>query len=143
MQLVFGVPMIIASLLLCPSDLQKSSDVDSWKQLHCTGTSVTSKYINYAEGFSISIPPDLIGRRGQAAGPERGVSIPLSADCEGVVDISGEPNSLEWPTREDAIAWEIAHATGAGIRVTRYASKLGSLRAAGATLRSERTGDVN
>jgi hypothetical protein len=50
--------------------------MSEWKQWQCEGSPVTDRYVNYAEGFSVAIPAGLQGRRGQAAGPERGVSIP-------------------------------------------------------------------
>jgi len=139
-----GVLLITTTLFLDLDDRQKLLDVDNWKSHQCSGTSVTGKYANYAEGFSIRLPRGLIGKRGQAAGPERGVSIPLSPDCEGVVEVFGEANSLDWPKPEDAIASEITRATEDSHRVgvTRYASRLGSLLAAGVTLRSDRTDDV-
>ena len=62
------------------------------------------EYLNLAGGFSVGVPRGFKGGRGQAAGPERGVSIPLSPDCEGVAVVFGEPNSLEWPTPEDGTA---------------------------------------
>jgi hypothetical protein len=75
-----------------------------WKRLQCTGDAVGGRYVNYAEGFSVGMPVGLKGKRGQAAGPERGVSIPLSAYCLGVIVVDGEPNSAEWANTAVAVA---------------------------------------
>jgi hypothetical protein len=114
-----------------------------WRQLQCQGKAVTKRYINYAEGFSITIPAGLSGRRGQADGPERGVSIPLSQDCTGVMVVFGEPNSLEWTTPADAINWEIDTAKEDSPQAVaqQFITRLGKLKAAGVTLRHHTTDD--
>src|SRR6266571_2628421 len=87
------------------------TSLDQWKQLQCEGGTTSRRYFNYAEGFSVAIPVGFRGRAGQAAGPERGVAVPLSRGCAGVVNVSGEPNSAEWATPADAITWELQLAT--------------------------------
>jgi hypothetical protein len=111
--------------------------LDQWRQLQCRGSAVTKRYFNYAEGFSIAIPTGLLGRRGQAAGPERGVSVPLSRDCTSVMVVDGEPNSLEWATPADAIKWRIDTAKENDPRAVarRFITCLGKLKAAGVTIR--------
>src|SRR5215208_6446241 len=79
------------------------TSLGQWKQWQCQGHPVSRRYLTYAEGFSVAIPKGLRGRRGQSAGPERGVAIPLSRDCAGVVVVYGESNSLEWRSPADAI----------------------------------------
>ena len=118
--------------------------MSEWKQWQCEGSPVTDRYVNYAEGFSVAIPAGLQGRRGQAAGPERGVSIPLSADCVGVVVVFGEPNSLEWATPAVSINWQIDAAAQTDLRIAlqKYRARLGNLRAAGVTIRRRETTDV-
>ena len=91
----------LAGILALPSFCQ--TNLDQWKLLQCQGRIIYRRYFNYAEGFSLAIPTGFKGRAGQAAGPERGVSIPLSHDCTGVVVVYGEPNSLEWQISADAI----------------------------------------
>ena len=71
------------------------TNLTQWKQWQCEGTPVTGRYFNYAVGFSVAAPPGVQGRRGQSSGPERGVAFPLSHDCDRVVVVFGEPNSLE------------------------------------------------
>lgn len=108
---------------------------ERWKKLQCTGMTVTGRYVNYAEGFSVAIPRGLTGRRGQAAGPERGVSIPLSSDCERVVVVYGFPNSLEWRTPEEAIAGQVALARADSLQeITRYQAVLAGVRVPGVSL---------
>lgn len=75
--------MMTAALPARVDEWRQSPGVDKWRQIPFEGTVIIGKYVNYAEGFSIAVPRGLVGRRGQAAGPERGVSIPLSPDCEG------------------------------------------------------------
>src|SRR5215510_7926768 len=101
-----GVMAVILIGILTLTSFSQTK-LDQWRQLQCRGSAVTKRYFNYAEGFSIAIPTGLLGRRGQAAGPERGVSIPLSRDCTSVMAVFGEPNSLEWATPTDAISREI------------------------------------
>ena len=111
--------------------------LDQWRQWQCQVGAITKRYFNYAEGFSIAIPTGLLGRRGQAAGPERGVSIPLSRDCTSVVVVYGEPNGLEWATPADAIGWEIDTAKGDDPQAVarRFITRLGKPKAAGVTIR--------
>jgi hypothetical protein len=114
------------------------------KQRQCAGSSISNRYTNYAEGFSIAIPRGYQGRRGQAAGPERSVSIPLSHDCAGVVVVYGEPNSLEWSRPAEAISWKIdTVAKGdSQAEVRRYTTRLGNLKAAAVTVRHSATSEV-
>jgi hypothetical protein len=119
------------------------TSLSEWKALQCTGEPVIDRYVNYAEGFSVAIPAGLQGRRGQVVGPERGVSIPLSADCVGVVVLFGEPNSADWATAADAVAATVRYALADNeVAVQRYRTKMGPLAAAGATIRYRGTSDV-
>src|SRR2546422_5884393 len=118
--------------------------LSEWKQLQCQGRAISRRYFNSAEGFSLAMPSGHKGRAGQAAGPERGVSIPLSRDCKGVVVVYGEANSFEWQTPVDAIKWEVdsemeddPHA-----EVHRYKTRLGKLKAAAVTVRHRATDEV-
>lgn len=115
-----------------------------WKQWQCQGEPVTGRYFNYAQGFSIAIPKHLSGRRGQSAGPERGVSVPLSDDCAGVVVVYGQPNSLGWSSPSDAVGYEVESAVkdDAGAAARRYETRLGRLKAAGVTVRRGATSEV-
>ncbi len=133
--------MAVAALVLSLVQLGTSPE---WKRLQCEGTAVVDRYVNYAEGFSVGLPRGLPGRRGQQGGPERGISIPLSRDCNGVVVIYGEPNSADWPTAKDAMSAtvDLARSRDPAITIVRYATRLGSLRAAGATIRFSRTREV-
>lgn len=133
---------IIGLLLLTNSG---QAGPDQWKQLQCQGRRIHKRYVNYAEGFSIGIPSGLTGRTGQAAGPERGVSIPLSRDCTGVVVVYGEPNSAEWESPSDAIKKEIDSAVkdDPQAEVEKYQTKFGRLKAAGVTIRHRATSEVN
>jgi len=117
--------------------------LSEWRQLQCKGSAVSKRYFNYAQGFSIAIPTGLQGRRGQAAGPERGVSIPLSRDCMSVMVVDGEPNSLEWATPADAIRWRIDAAKEDNPQAVarRFITRLGKLKAAGVTIRHQTTGE--
>jgi hypothetical protein len=111
-----------------------------WEALQCKGETVSGRYYNYALGYSIGIPKNLQGRRGQSSGPERGISIPLTANCSSVIAISSDPNSLEWPTPADAIGWEIQNnATDPDKEIVRYGTHLGKLKAAGLILRNRKT----
>lgn len=104
---------------------------------------VDGRYVNYAEGFSVGMPVGLKGKRGQAAGPERGVSIPLSANCVGVIVVYGEPNSAEWANPAVAIVAMAGYAqTDNGVVVRRYRTKLGRLPAFGATIRYRDSSDI-
>lgn len=120
------------------------TSLGQWKQWQCQGSAISGRYFNYAEGFSVAIPRDLQGRRGQAAGPERGVSLPLSHDCIGVVVVFGEANSFEWPSPADAITWTVQTQTedDPQVEVQRYSTRLGKLRAAGVTIRHQAKSDV-
>ena len=102
------------------------------------------RYFNYAEGFSVAIPRGLRGRAGQAAGPERGVAIPLSRDCAGVLVVYGEPNSAEWPTPAKAITEKVQIETedDPKVELRRYRARLGKLAAAGVTIRHPATAAV-
>jgi hypothetical protein len=120
------------------------TSLGQWKEWQCRGTAISKRYFNYAEGFSVAIPRALQGRRGQDAGPERGVSLPLSDDCSAVVVVSGQPNSLVWSTPADAIAWEAQTQSenDPQTEVQRYKTWLGKLTAAGVTIRHRATSDV-
>ena len=110
----------------------------------CQGKPVSRRYINYAQGFSVAIPKGLRGRHGQSAGPERGVSIPLSRDCAGVVVVYGNPNSLEWPSPAAATGEEAESAVKDDPRaeVRRYTTRLGRLKAAGVKVGRRATSEV-
>ncbi|HEY7180156.1 MAG TPA: hypothetical protein VIC84_02005, partial [Blastocatellia bacterium] len=101
-------------------------------------------YFNYAQGFSIGIPTALPGRRGQEAGPERGVSIPLASDCTSVMVVFGEPNSLEWTRPSGAVKWEIGVAKEDDSQAVarRFITRLGKLKAAGVTIRHQTTDEL-
>jgi hypothetical protein len=113
-----------------------------WKRLQCTGEFISGRYINYAVGYSVGIPTGLKGKRGQASGPERGFSIPLSANCSGVIAFDGEPNSLEWKNAHVA-AMERASYYDNTVVLRRYRTKLGRLPALGVRLRYRDTLDID
>jgi hypothetical protein len=113
-----------------------------WKRLQCTGEFIAGRYVNYAEGFSVGIPSGLKGKRGQAAGPERGFSIPLSADCAGVIVFDGETNSFEWENAHVAAEATAKH-YGKGIVLRRYRTQLGRLPAAGVMIHYPDTSDID
>ena len=129
----------MTSLFLIFLVLTTQSD---WKNLQCTGDLVSGRYVNYAEGFSVGIPAGLKGKRGQAAGPERGFSIPLSANCAGIIAVDGEANSLEWANALVAATAMASYAEG-GVVLRRYRTKLGRLPAAGTTIRYHGTSDID
>lgn len=118
--------------------------LSEWKVEQCGGETVTDRYVNHAEGFSVAMPTGLQGRRGQASGPERGVSVPLSSDCVGVVVVFGEPNSALWETPAAAVAQTVnVHTkTNGPAAVRRYRTRLGHLSAAGAIIRHNGRSDV-
>jgi hypothetical protein len=120
------------------------TSLSQWKQWQCQGRVISKRYFNYAEGFSLAMPSGLRGRAGQAAGPERGVSIPLSHDCAGVVVVYGEPNSSEWQMPADAIKWEVDSVVenDPHAEVQRYKTRLGKLKAEGVTVRHRATSEV-
>ena len=132
----------LAGVLVLTSLNQTS--LSQWKQWRCQGRPTSKRYFNYAEGFSVAIPSGLQGRAGQDAGPERGVAVPLSRDCTGVVVVYGEPNSLEWPTPADAITWEVQTQTkdAPQAEIQRYRTRLGKLKAAGVTVKRGATSEV-
>ncbi len=117
-------------------------NLGEWEALQCKGKTVTGQYVNYALGFSLKIPKQLHGKRGQASGPERGVSIPLESDCSSVIAVYGEPNSLEWTNPEDAIAWELQQSGKPATGIIRYATYIGKLKAAGLVLQDQRASRV-
>lgn len=118
------------------------TSLGQWKQWQCQGSAISKRYFNDAEGFSVAIPRGLQGRHGESAGPERGVSLPLSHDCTGVVVVVADPNSLEWPTPADAITWEVQTEDDPQGELQRYRTGLGKLTAAGVTIRHGATPDV-
>lgn len=126
---------ILATFLVLSSLGQAS--FQQWRQLQCKGRIISERYFNNAEGFSLAIPSGLRGRTGQDDGPERGVSIPLSPDCNGVVVVYGEPNSLEWSKPADSIKWEVDSAVedDPQSEIQQYKTRLGKLKAAGVTIR--------
>jgi hypothetical protein len=126
-------------LLLMLLALTPQSD---WKRLQCTGEFFSGRYVNYAEGFSVGLPPRLKGKRGQASGPERGFSIPLSADCAGVIAFDGEANSLEWANAHTAAVATAKYYDNA-IILRRYRTKLGRLAAEGVVIRYRDRSDID
>ena len=62
---------------------------------------IEGAYRNPALGYSMKVPHGLEAIAGDAAGPERGVRIPLPSGGEIVV--FGEPNSLEWKDPEEGV----------------------------------------
>ena len=118
--------------------------LSQWKQWQCQGRVISKRYFNYAEGFSIAIPRGFRGRAGQEAGPERGVAVPLSCDCTGVMVVYGEANSFEWATPADAITWEvqIQAKNDPQAEIQRYRTRLGNLKAAAVTIRHPATSEV-
>jgi len=123
--------VILVSVLALTTFIQMK--LGEWRQSQCKGDTVSKWYFNYAQGFSIAIPTGFLGRRGQEAGPERGVSIPFSRDCTGVMVVYGEPNSLEWATPADTIKWKIDEAKEDDPQnvARRFITRLGKLKAAG------------
>jgi hypothetical protein len=132
----------LACMLALTSFPQTS--LNQWKQWQCQGRIIHKRYVNYAEGFSLAIPYALQGRARQDAGPERGVSIPLSDDCTSVVVVYGEANSAEWPKPVDAIKSEIDSVVkdDANAEVRRYRTRLGNLNAAGVTIRNRTANEI-
>jgi hypothetical protein len=120
------------------------TNLDQWRQLQCQGRAIYKRYFNYAEGFSLAIPSSFKGRAGQAAGPERGVSIPLSHDCTGVIVVYGEPNSAEYQMPADAVQQQVDWAVESDpdAEIQRYNTQLGRLEAAGVTIRHRKTFEV-
>jgi len=118
--------------------------ITQWKQWQCEGTPVAGRYFNYAEGFSVSAPQGVQGRRGQSSGPERGVAYSLSGDCDRVVAVFGEPNSLEWPTPAFAVDWIVQASIKGNVQaeIKRYTIRMGKLNAAGATVRHKATRNI-
>ena len=113
-----------------------------WKRLQCTGEFISGRYVNYAVGYSVGIPTELKGKRGQADGPERGFSIPLTPICSGVIAFDGKPNSLEWKNA-DIAAVETASYYDNTVVLRRYRTKLGRLPAVGVVIRYRDTLDID
>jgi len=113
-----------------------------WKRLQCTGEFFSGRYVNYAEGFSVGIPSGLKGKRGQAAGPERGFSIPLSVNCVGVITFDGGANSLEWTNAHVAAVARASYYDN-GIVLRRYRTILGGLPAEGVVIHYGDTSDID
>lgn len=134
--------IFLVSVLLLTNFNQESHD--QWRKLLCQGRIISNRYFNYAEGFSLGMPRGFKGRAGQAAGPERGVSIPLSHDCSGVVVVDGAPNSFEWLKPIAATKWQIDSASkyDPNVKVQQYRTRLGKLKAAGVTIRHQATAEV-
>lgn len=70
---------------------------------------IQGTYRNPALGYSVRIPKGLKGFTGDAAGPERGVSIALPSG--GNIVVYGEPNSFEWKRPEDGVRTEMPHSS--------------------------------
>ena len=106
-----------------------------WRHDLCTGERIVGRYVNYAEGFSVGIPRNLIGRRVPVSGPERGVSIALSSDCAGVIRFDGDANSLEWASPAiAAIETPGFSEDRGGFVVRKYKTRMGRLLASGVTI---------
>ena len=101
----------------------------------CTGDQIVGRYVNYAQGFSVGIPRNVIGRRVPVSGPERGVSIVLSNDRAGVIRFDGEPNSVEWATTSVAASALAGYTKDhGGFIFRRYRTRMGRLAASGVTI---------
>lgn len=135
------IAFLISVLVL--TGFGQTSD-DKWKRLLCTGRAVSGRYANYAEGFSVAMPTGLKGRIVPVDGPQRGVSVPLSQDCAGVLTVDGEPNSLEWATPADAITdqVELWIKRDPQAKVEKYSTRLGKLKAVGTAIHHRTTNDV-
>ncbi len=107
-----------------------------WRQDLCTGQRVVGRYVNYAEGFSVALPRNLVGRIVPVSGPQRGVSIVLSRNCAGVITFDGEPNSLDWPTTAIAASQTAGFSEDrGGFIVRKYKTRMGRLAANSVTVR--------
>ena len=102
-----------------------------WRAAQCQGEHVTGRYTNFAEGFSVHVPNAYVGRRGSQSGPERGVSIALTSNCDAFIVIYGEANSLEWKAPQEGLDRLVTEATKTDASVTsrRHTAKLGRLPA--------------
>ncbi len=107
-----------------------------WRAAQCQGEHVTGRYTNFSEGFSVQVPSAFVGRRGAQSGPERGVSIALTPNCDAFIVLYGEPNSLEWKAPQEGLERMVAEATEADASVTfrKHTAKLGGLPAAAVTM---------
>jgi len=68
---------------------------------------VTERYENSAEGFAVTLPETFVGLTGNQAGPQRGFTILLPS--KGTITISGEPNSLEYRSPEEAVRQSLSY----------------------------------
>ena len=131
--------LTVTHLLLILMALSPQSD---WKRVQCTGEFISGRYVNYAVGYSVEIPTGWKGKRGQASGPERGFSIPLSTNCSGVIAFEGKPNSLEWANAHIA-AVKTASYYDNTVVLRRYRTKLGRLPAVGMVIRYRDTLEID
>ena len=114
-----------------------------WRHDLCTGDRIVGRYVNYAEGFSVGIPRNLIGRHVPVSGPERGVSIVLSRDCAGVIRFDGDPNPLEWATTAIAASETAGFSKDrGGFIVRKYKTRMGRLPASGVTIHYRDSQDI-
>jgi hypothetical protein len=89
---------------------------------------IEGTYRNPALGYSMKVPHGLKAVAGDAAGPERGVRIPLPSGGEIVV--FGEPNSLEWKNPEEGVRMGIPRSDCATDRQQIRQVKVGQLSGA-------------
>ena len=136
---------MLATILIAVS--ATSFDVTShsqWKHWQCEGEAMGAKYVNYAKGFSVVAPAPYAFRRPVQTGPEVGASFPLTSDCEAVVVVFGEANSLEWANLKAVAAWNLSVARDGDPAAVISASRarLGRLPAIVTLVRHTGTGDI-
>ena len=115
-----------------------------WRAAQCQGERVTGRYTNFAEGFSVKVPTEYVGRRGAQSGPERGVSIALTPNCDAFIVLYGEPNSFEWKAPQEGLERLVTETTGANPSVTSrsHTAMLGRLPAAAVTMTQSGTDQI-
>ncbi len=115
-----------------------------WRAAQCQGEHVTGRYTNFAEGFSVQVPSGYVGRRGAQSGPERGLSIALTPNCDAFIVLFGEPNSLGWKAPQEGLERLVTEETAANASVTSrsHTAKLGRLPAAAVTMTQSATDQI-
>jgi hypothetical protein len=128
--------------MLLPMALELAAP--DWRAAQCGGDQVVGRYTNFAEGFSVAIPKEFVGRRGSQAGPERGVSIALLPNCDAFIVVFGEPNSMLLKSAAAAVDNWLAEAAPANapLTVNRHTLKMGPLNASAATINSRESVQV-
>ena len=90
---------------------------------------VQGLYENFAEGYAVTVPDNLVGVAGNEGGPQRGFSVLLPS--RGAITVWGEPNSLEYPSPEEGVRQSLSLDQSTCKKVVKVKSaKLGPLQAA-------------